>query len=368
MRTDTDTQAVSTNDAKTTIVVTPRERFGLAVRSLNSIVDLTKGAYDLVYVDGNAPASIARQLREICAAAGFRYVRRNHFLSPNQARNIGLAQANTRYIAFIDNDVIVTPSWLVELQRCADETGAEVVTPITCQSEPLHSQIHQAGGEITADLGKFFSGPASERRLIDRHIQQGKPIEVATDTRTDVQACEFHCVLARRDLFDAIGPFDEKLLATKEHIDFSLTVWATGGRVVLEPKSIVTYLFPAGANRLQPADWPYFALRWSPAWLKASLQHFQHKWDCPEDPYFERRIATLGWRHREGIVRPTIKRFPWLARRGRLGRAVANMGNKAVDVWSARMADRQARQSAEQSGHVQPQRTISSDREFPVHS
>lgn len=357
---------------QTTLIVTPRERFGLAVRSLESIVAETDSPYDCVYVDGNSPAPIAERLRTICAEAGFRYIRRDHFLSPNQARNLGLRYVETPLVVFIDNDVIVSTNWLRALENCAAEEDAEVICPITCQSEPLHAQIHQAGGEIAADLGRFFAGPASERRLIDRHILQGKPLEKASDERVDVQACEFHCVMVRRAVFDRIGPLDEKLLATKEHIDFSLSVWASGGRVVLEPKSVVTYLFPAGANRLDVADWPYFALRWSPTWLAASLEHFQQKWDLPQDPYFERRSANLGWRHREGIVRPAIKRFPWLARRGRLGRVASNLGNGIVDRWSGAMARDQARWQVGQSGDnamgTRMRAPVTTERTFPVHS
>lgn len=358
--------------AHTTLIVTPRERFGLAVRSLKSIVGTTSGPYKLVYIDGNSPRTVARELQAICEREGFTYVRRDRYLSPNQARNLGLSHADTKLVTFIDNDVIVSDGWLQALERCAEETGAEVICPLTCQREPLHTEVHQAGGEITADLSSFFGGSPAERRLIDRHILQGKPVERVSSERADVQACEFHCVMVRRDVFDRLGPLDERLLATKEHLDFSLSVWASGGRVMMEPRSVVTYLFPAGANKLQVSDWPYFALRWSPVWLSRSLAHFQSKWELEDDPYFARRAHMLDWRHVEGIVRPTLKKIPFLPRSGKVAKAFAWAGKRTLDLWSRFMAKRHGPQptaSVETRKPARPQLAgnISAQR-FPVHS
>lgn len=317
MRTKDDS-APKRESVSSTIVVVPRDRFTLAVRSLTSIVDHMGGTEELVYVDAGSPRETADQLRRICAVHGFIYVRREHFLSPNQARNLGLSHARTPYVVFVDNDVIVSEGWLRSLEDCANETGAEVVAPLTCQKEPVHSEVHQAGGEVFDDFEAFLSDSSPRPRLKDVHTHQGQPVADVALARKPIQCCEFHCVLVRRDVFDQIGTFDEKLLSTKEHIDFSLSVWKSEGRVMLEPKSVVTFLFPDQRNPLRPADWPFFLLRWSPEWQRQSLSHFRQKWGLEGDTYFDDREGIFDWRYRDGIAKPIIRKLPFFGQKYRV--------------------------------------------------
>ena len=94
---------------KTTLVIVPRERFTLAARSLRSVIEHLQGTEAVVYVDAGSPKKIADELRSICQAHDFTYIRRESYLSPNQARNVGLSHASTPYVVFMDNDIIVSP-------------------------------------------------------------------------------------------------------------------------------------------------------------------------------------------------------------------------------------------------------------------
>ncbi len=82
-------------------------------------------------------------------------------------------------------------------------------------------------------------------------------------------------MLARRDVFDRLGPLDEKRLSTREHIDLSLGVLQAGGTIYFEPRSIVAYVPPPPLER---TDLRFFLLRWSDAWAQASGEHFERKW------------------------------------------------------------------------------------------
>ena len=135
-------------EPKVTIVLTQRERFSYTEQSLESVYEHTKIPFDLVYVDAGSPNHIRRYLATAAKEKGFQVVRLEHYLSPNQARNVGLSQVKTKYVVFIDNDVIVTPHWLERLIDCAEETNAAVVGPTICISEPIHEMIHNPGGSI----------------------------------------------------------------------------------------------------------------------------------------------------------------------------------------------------------------------------
>ncbi len=341
---------------KVTIIVTPRERFGVAKQSLESIYEFTPEPFDLIYVDGASPRELSGWIAEQAAQRGFEHVKLDHFLSPNEARNIGIARAKTPYVLFYDNDVIASPGWLAPLVQCADEEGAAVVTPLTCEGVPLHKRIHQAGGFFTRDTEKFFNTPMGERDLIDDMLLQGDDVEEELPklTRAQTQNCEFHCVLARRSVFDRIGMLDEKLLATKEHLDFCMSVAQAGETVYFEPASVVTYLFPNRHAPMTREDWPYFLLRWSPVWQHRSMLRMQEKWGLKPDGFMRIREGFYGWRHLEGIVAPELKRVPLIGRNKLWIKVGKKLFYPFVKMWSKRVVaqDDKRRQAAQSGGEA----------------
>jgi GT2 family glycosyltransferase len=304
---------------KATIVVVPRDRFTVARESLDNLIEQTPPPFDLVYVDGKSPPELADWLRQTCAERGFRYIRVERFLSPNEARNIGLREAQSEYVVFMDNDVICAPGWLEAMVACADETGADVVAPLTCHGQPAHTKIHQAGGEFAPDPEEFFRQPYGRRMLVDVvNRQDQKVADVRHELKRERTQCpEFHCMMARRSLFDRIGPFDEQVLATQEHVDFGIAVAQVGGLVMFEPASVVTYFHPNRQRPIAPSDWPYFLVRWSDDWQKRSLDRIREKWGVVSDGWYEQRSSKYGWRHYEGVAKPLARRVPWLGQKRR---------------------------------------------------
>lgn len=139
-------------EPQVTIVFVPRERFSCTRESLESIYEYTEIPFKLIYVDGNSPAKVRQYLQDQAHLKDFQIIRTDYYLSPNQARNLGLAQVATKYVVFIDNDVIVSPGWLKNLVQCAEETQATVVGPLMCQNQPLHEIVHFAGENPTFGL------------------------------------------------------------------------------------------------------------------------------------------------------------------------------------------------------------------------
>jgi GT2 family glycosyltransferase len=322
-------------ESRVTLVVVPRERFSGSRDSLESIIRETDESFELVYVDGGSPTRIRRYLASQAAKAGFRLIRADRYLSPNEARNIGLREVRTEYVVFIDNDVVVAPGWLRKLVECADETGAAVVGPLTCIGKPEHEVIHLAGGEVeileTSDNG-------GSRAVKERMYFPGRRVESVRSelTRSQCRLAEFHCVLVRRSLLDEIGPFDEAMLNTREHLDFSLEVMKTGGTIYFEPDSLVTYV-PGPPFKL--TDIPYYMLRWSDAWEVKSLERFRDKWNLDEDDFFKARFARLGWRRHDSLVDPVVNRLT-LRRGSDRFRKVARRADRVLNKRLSRRYER----------------------------
>jgi GT2 family glycosyltransferase len=314
---------------KVTIVVGPRERFSHTQASLESVYRNTRYPFDLVYVDVCTPPVIQAYLKAQAQEKGFQIIRTDYYISPNQARNVGLRQvlkaSQAQYVVFLENDVVVEPGWLTQLVKCAEETGAEVVGPLTCLGKPEHGIIHNAGG-ATYILNDVKPDGRVKRRLRQDTYLTGQAIAQVQDQMHRVQCgfVEFHCVMARTDLFAKIGLLDEGMLATREHIDFCLSVTEAGGKIYCDREAMVTtdtvgiaknktgLVELLGATRLPDFRWydlPYFMVRWSNAWDRASLDHLRQKWNLAEDSYFRKRYAGIGNRRRELLVQPLVQRL-----------------------------------------------------------
>ncbi len=288
------------SEPQVTIIVSPRERFSYTRESLESIYENTQVPFKLIYIDGNSPKDISEYLQNQAQEKGFKLIRTDYYLIPNHARNIGLAEVDTKYVAFVDNDIIPASGWLKALIDCSEDTEATVVGPLMCQYLPIHEEIHFAGGEshIVVDA-------KGRRRLREKMYKQGKQV---TDPRvklerTPTELCEFHCMLVRTEMFQHLGMLDEQMLNTKEHVDFCMNVAQSGYTVYFEPTSVVTYV-PTSPMRF--SDLHYYMLRWSDAWELKSLAKLREKWNLAEDGYFQHKYKALGWRRRNTILMPII--------------------------------------------------------------
>ncbi len=291
------------NNPLVTIVVVPRERFSYTRESLESIYQNTELPFKLIYVDGNSPRPIKEYLETQAQQKEFELIRTNYYLYPNQARNLGLAKVDTKYVVFADNDIVVQPGWLKTLVDCAETTDAVVVGPLMCQYEPIHEEIHCAGGE-----SRIVVDAKGRRRMREKMYKQGHATGKMRSQmqRSETELCEFHCMLVRTSIFEELGNFDEEMLNTKEHIDFCLGVMQAGYKVYFEPDSLVTYV---PAVPLKWSDLQYYMLRWSDDWESKSLIRMRQKWDLAEDSYFKQKHKALGWRRRDTILSPMVKKL-----------------------------------------------------------
>lgn len=337
--TDTASTTVQTEPMVTplvTIVVVPRERFSCAQNSLESIYAHTTLPFKLVYVDGNSPRKVHRYLTEQAQQRNFQLICTPHYLTPNQARNLGLSHVQSKYVVFIDNDVIVSDGWLESLVQCAEETEATIVGPLMCQHEPIHEIIHFAGGE-----SHIWVDNTGRRRLREKMYKQGKRVAEVRDQlqRTPTELAEFHCVLVRTEIFKQTGCLDEAVLNTKEHLDFCMTVAQLGGKIYFEPACVVTYV---PGPPIEWSDLPFYMLRWSDAWTLASLHRLRDKWSLAEDGYFQNRYKKVGCRRMMTVIAPFVKRVTF----GRYSKILEGLLVRFDRVLNRFLTDRHAKQQA----------------------
>lgn len=303
-----------------TIAVVPREGFSRSRRSLETLFSAAGGPCPLVYVDGGSPPAVAAYLAAEARARGFELLRTDYFLSPNEARNLAAARVATKYVLFADNDVIVAPDALERLVACAEETGAAVVQPLICIGLPLGAVVHVAGGDA------HFEEREGKRVFVEGRRFGDTPFaEVRAELRRGpIEQFEFHCALLRTDALARLGPLDEGYLSALEHLDFSLLVRLSGGEIWLEPDAVATYL---PGPPFAASDLPYYLLRWSEEWNRASVDRFCEKWDlAPDDPFGPGVLVWLAYR----------RRAPWRT----IWRGLRLLGGRAGREWVASRVDR----------------------------
>lgn len=285
-----------------TVVITPRERWGLAPRSLAATIDALPAGVAIVYVDGGSPPDVAADLEHQTAAVGGIYIRRDCVLTPHEARNLALPHLDRDYVVIQDDDVFPRPGYAEALVNCAAETGAELVGPLIFHGATTEAdEIHFAGGDL-----HVTDGVMDRNTHHHGHAKLGDLTEPLT--REPTEQLEYHCILMRRATLERLGPFDEAIIGMGGHEDLALAVRRDGGAIYVEPAAEVVYLL---MNTVDRREWGYWQLRWSNDWNRSSLDHFCDKWNLDRDAGWPRWAEPWGLRQRSWMYHRHGRALTW---------------------------------------------------------
>jgi GT2 family glycosyltransferase len=306
-----------------TIVFVFRERLSPTLACLQHLLCTTSGPFELICVDGGAPESISASLRELAAKHCFTLIRSEHYLSPNESRNLALKHVQTPYVVFVDNDVKVSQNWLDPLVRCAEETGAWLVAPLYMESIGRELKVHMFGGKVR--VRDADGRPA----YFEKHNLEHEPLNGERQLgRQETDLIEFHALLMNMEAYRSLGPLDEKFFSCSEHAELCLAVKKAGKQIYLEPSSVIIHEIP---DRLDDIDREYFALRWSDAWTQASLERLAEKYGIPRQDRGIRQTDRWVKRHRQAAMAPYPRIRRWLGTTGH--RAFRKLIAQPLDKW-----------------------------------
>jgi GT2 family glycosyltransferase len=153
--------------------------------------------------------------------------------------NFGAAVARGRYLAFLNNDTVPSRGWASALKRPleADATVGLTTSQIVYLHDP--SIVDSAGD------GYLRAGGAFKRF-------HGQPAALAGESCDVFGACGAACMV-RRDLFEALGGFDEDFFMVYEDVDLSFRARLAGFRCVYVPEAVVRHAGSASLGRLSPS-------------------------------------------------------------------------------------------------------------------
>jgi hypothetical protein len=265
--------------ARVTLVMTVRERHRLTLLSVEDILARATVPFRLILAHGGLPGWLEQGLKPHVDAGRLEL---RHFPGlqwPQHLRQAVIGEVATEYVAFVDNDITVSPGWLEHLLACADETGG-VVGPVYLWGDgKAPPKIHMAGGtllERQVEGGRVLAE-------VHGHIDADPVAVLPKLARTRCDFVEFHCMLMPTVLAKA-GVFDPDIVSVHEHIDTCLAAKREGHGTWLEPAARVTYLAHAPQTL---EDLPTMRSRWDGAASEASIAAFCRKWDViPDDRSF----------------------------------------------------------------------------------
>ncbi|MHB1486862.1 MAG: glycosyltransferase family 2 protein [Acidimicrobiales bacterium] len=196
----------------------------------------------------------------------------------SRINNAAAAQARGRVLVFMNNDIeALSPNWLAQLvgQAVRPDVGA-------VGARLLYPDGHLQHAGVVIGLG------------LTTHVMRGSPrddpgyLGMAILAR-DVSAVTGACLASRRDVFEAVGGFDESMALGYNDIDYCLRLGQTGRRIVYDPVvEMLHHESPTRGFSEEPDEIKQFFGRWGnmvregDPFYNPNLTHFGQTMTVPD--------------------------------------------------------------------------------------
>ncbi len=202
-------------------------------RCLTSLKKTQYPNFKTVVVDNGSKQNEGEILKREFSDPRFSFIRHRRNYGFAGGNNRILRKIKSKYVVLLNNDTVVTPSWLAELVRTAESDPAIAI----CQPK-VRSLYKKEYFEYAGAAGGFLDQlgyPYTQGRILfhlEKDIGQ-------YDKVIDLFWASGAAMLIRRSIIAKTGMLDEDFFAYQEEIDFCWRALREGFRIVLAPKSIV---------------------------------------------------------------------------------------------------------------------------------
>lgn len=191
------------------------------IDSINSVT-YPRESLEIILVDDGSRDKTYEYIRE--NFSGIKIFRNFRNMGAAESRNVGIENAKGRFLAFLDNDVVVEKNWLPESVKVMeeDQTIGICASKIFFKDDP--HILNSTGGVIN------LCAEAWDRGVFER--DQGQ----YDDDKRVFFACSA-AMLARKDVVEEVGGFDP-MFRIYEDVDLAWRVNLFGYKVVYVPLSV----------------------------------------------------------------------------------------------------------------------------------
>lgn len=202
------------------IIIPTYKNEGLTIKCLESIKTHTRIPYRIIWIDDCSPLRSFNKVLDFLESLGMPFKHRR--LKKNKgfatAVNKGLREANSKYIAILNNDIIVTDGWLGKLVKVLqDSEKIGLIGTVTNKADSIcrYNRIAVMGGyEIPCNPEGFFNSLPAQAIPVNSNIS-------------------YFCVAIKREVIEKIGYLDERFYMGGEDDDYNDRIRQAGYQTVI---------------------------------------------------------------------------------------------------------------------------------------
>lgn len=206
-------------------------------RCAESLLAQDYPSFEVIVVDDGSTDGTPAVLEMFKDRPGFKTMRTQQG-GPSRARNEALKLAAGEYVAFTDSDCIAEPQWLSRLAGKLEGDSSDFN-----KYSVMGVGGDQKSPEDESAFGKSVNSFLKKLGFVADYV---KDIKGQAVVETDHNpTCN---VLYKREVFDKVGVFDEKLWPG-EDVDLDRRIKAAGYRLLYTPEAVVYHYRPADMNK-----------------------------------------------------------------------------------------------------------------------
>lgn len=192
-----------------------------AVRHLDAL-DWPAEQLEVIVVENGSGDDSAARLRE--ALPGVRLIESTENTGFAGGCNLGVRESTGEFVAFLNNDAKPDPRWVA---AAVDRFGTSSAIGAVA------SRVLDWDGELVDYIGSAMTWFGMGYKPLT-----AQPVPSTPDRARDVLFGTGSAMFVRRDVFDAVGGFDELFFMFFEDVDFGWRLNLAGWRFAYEPASI----------------------------------------------------------------------------------------------------------------------------------
>lgn len=219
---------------------------GLIQECLGSLSHLEYHPVEIIIVDNG---SVDASLQWLRTQRGILLLENKENLGFAKGNNIGFIRARGKYIAVLNNDVIVEPSWLNDPIRNLEND--ERIGIISCR------QMNYYKREIIDVLYHIVA-----KDLSFLPFGRGQPYDALPEAKKTgfVLSASGGSAIYRKRMIENLGGFDERLFAYCEDADLSMRAYIEGWKCLYVPTAVVYHKGSASFSQV-PEKVSFFGKR-----------------------------------------------------------------------------------------------------------
>ncbi|GEM_PF-326170 len=256
-------QALISLTPRASIIVVTHNNLKFTQDCLESLFNHTDYLnYEVIVVDNASTDGTPDYLQELFThQSNLVLLFNDHNLGFAKANNLGLQRASGDFLILLNNDTLLPPGWLSRLLRHLHDPKCGLVGPVT----------NSVGNEAKTDVSYTEQDQIAGFAKNDTWAHDGEA--------ADISMLAMFCVAMRRDVYDAVGPLDERFgIGMFEDDDYTLRVKQKGYRVRCARDVFVHHHGQATFRQLIE-DGSYDAL------FNENRRRFEEKWKTEWKPH-----------------------------------------------------------------------------------